>query len=140
MNTIAAHLQELAREYQMRLRVYPGLVKQGKMTQPTADKKAELIRSVASIFSAAIQQGVDVTDLRLPITIPEAGHFPITTLAPHIKEAESEIAYRIKRINRLSGATKEIAKGQLNLMRQILAILQHIQTQHNSPTSQGKLF
>ena len=139
-DTTAEYIAELHREIKMRQQVYPGRVKAGKMTQATADKKTELIRGVAAIFSAAQLHGVQPIEMRLPFYEPDGSPYPVTTLEPHIKELNSEITYRIGRIERLIGASREHAMHQLRLIREILDILRHIQGEHTNKITQTTLF
>lgn len=57
----AAQLAELKRELQMRQRVYPGWVKQGRMTQEQKDHRVACLIAVIEDFEArhapAAQQG-----------------------------------------------------------------------------------
>lgn len=123
--TTAEYISELHREIEMRIRVYPGRVKTGKMSQAAADRKTEVIRSLAAMFHGAAENGIPVTDLRLPIS---GDRFPITSLEPHIREVEQEIQYRSYRIERLPipSATREYAIYQIRILREILDILRLI--------------
>lgn len=136
----AEYIAELHREIKMRQQVYPGRVKSGKMTQATADKKTELIRGIAALFHAAQLHGLEPVEMRLPFYEPDGSPFPVTSLEPHIKEVGHEITYRIDRIDRLIGASRELALDQLRLFREILAILQRIQNEHINKNTQTTLF
>lgn len=138
--TTADHIAELHREIEMRRRVYPGRVKAGKMTQVSADKKTELIRGIAALFSAAALEGIQPIEMRLPFYEPDGSPFPVTSLEPHIKELYHEISYRVDRIERLIGASREHAQHQLRLIREILDILSHIQGKHTNRNTQLTIF
>ena len=141
MSDNATYIDEIEREVYMREKVYPGLVKAGKMTQVDADRKTALISNIARLFEYAERAGVPATEITLPFH-PPGIPFHTTTLAPQIQEVEKEIVQRIRRINRLhpSTSTYGLALYQLQLMRDILSILRHIQNTHTSAQAQLNLF
>jgi hypothetical protein len=141
MSDNATYIEEIEREVYMREKVYPGLVKAGKMTQVDADRKTALIANIARLFEYAEHFDMPATEITLPFH-PPGITFHTTTLAPQIHEIEKEIVQRIRRINRLhpSTSTYEIAIYQLQLMREILSIIRHIQNTHNAAQAQLNLF
>lgn len=145
MTDITEYIAELQREIKMRQQVYPGRVRTLKMSQATADKKTALMQNILMLFAAAQMFGVlpehmhlsDITTL--PFIEPDGNPFPISDLAPHIKECESEIAWRIHRLGGPMGkATRTHAERQLQLLKEILEILQRIQGL-TRPVSQAQL-
>lgn len=137
---IAEYIAEINREVDMRRKVYPGQVKLKKMTQATADKKTELIRQIGVLFHAAQLGGIHPTEIQLPIYEPDGSPFPITTLAPHITEANHELTHRAYRVDRLIGATRENALYHIRLLREIIRILEQIQGTYIQKTTQQTLF
>lgn len=138
-------IAEVDREVEMRRKVYPGRVLHGKMSQPNCDKKIILMDSVAAILRHAEQTAADPFQLRLPIRL-EGSKSVISSLDRHIAEISTELNWREVLWQKNSGAygraTRATKKDQLEAMRQVLAIFEHIQKNNatNAPEAQGKLF
>ena len=127
---------EAWREYKMRQQVYPGRVRDKKMTQRSADKKMQLMKEIAIVMHVNVLMQETP---KLPIYEPD-GIIVITDLAPHIKEATTEINWREHRLRThvLSNQQKREAETQLQLMKEILQILQTIQNE-SRPQQQEQL-
>lgn len=149
MRKIADYIAEAHREVAMRRQVYPGRVSAKKMTQAQADKKIILMQQVGVVFHIAQLEKKDPWELRLPLYEPDGEPFPITTLAPHIQECETELKWREHLMSKQSygRATTAIKRAQIETLREMLAHLIEIQTasqpaasQATGHTAQTKLF
>jgi hypothetical protein len=141
MQDNATYIAEIHREVAMRAKVYPGLVKAGKMTQAAADTKIALMSQAARIFQYAEDTATPVHEITLPFS--HAGSpFYTTTLEPIINEVNNEIHARIRRIDRLAPntGTYEHAMYELGLMREIIGILRLIQHANTVAQTQLNLF
>ena len=139
MHTTEEYIAELEREVQMREKVYPGRVTQGKLTQAAADRKVELIESLIRVFRAAADLDCHPQDLSLPISMPPA---QLTSLEPHLREVEQEIKWRehILLRSNYGRATRQIKLDQLQILREILEHLRAIQNRHQARQTQTTLF
>lgn len=144
MHTTTDYLAEINREIDMRRQVYPGRVSLKKMSQAAADKKIELMRQIGVIFHIAETLHLHPQDLKLPLYEPHGSPYPITTLEPHIKEAEQEIGWREHMLTKtnLGSATKRTKTEQLEIMREMLQHLRAIQDKETpaKPLTQTSLF
>lgn len=144
MHDINTYIAEATREVAMRRQVYPGRVSGKKMSQAAADKKIELMRQIGVIFHIAETLRMHPQDLKLPIYEPDGSPYPISTLEPHIKEAEQEIGWREHMLTKsnLGAATKRIKAEQLAIMREMVQHLRAIQDKETSakPLTQTSLF
>jgi hypothetical protein len=144
MYDISTYIAEAAREVAMRRQVYPGRVSARKMSQASADKKTEIMREIGVVFQIAETLHIHPQDLRLPFHEKEDTPYPITTLEPHIYEAQQEIAWREHLLSKANfgAATKRTKTEQIAIMCEMLEHLKAIQakeTKTKSPT-QSSLF
>lgn len=140
MTDTTEYIAELDREIKMLEKIYPGLVKAGKMSQANAEKKIELIRGIAALFRAAQSFDLQPIEIRLPFYEHNGSPFPFTTLEPHIREIDNRRNNLYTRAKRLTGASREYAIRNLRLIREILDILRYIQSESINKSTQTKLF
>ena len=139
MRQLSDYIAEANREVAMRRQVYPGRVSAKKMTQAQADKKIILMQQVGVIFSIAQLEKKDPWELRLPLYEPDGDPYPISTLAPHIQECQTELKWREHLMSKQSygRATTEIKRAQIETLREMLAHLIEIQTASQPAAAQA---